>query len=76
MGRGEQTVVLNVTGGKRLGLIGHPVGHSQSPRLFAERFERLGRHDLSYEVFDLPDISDFPAWNAVSYTHLTLPTKA
>lgn len=79
MGRGEQTVVLNVTGGKRLGLIGHPVGHSQSPRLFAERFERLGRHDLSYEVFDLPDISDFPDWNEahpdVVGLNVTIPHK-
>ena len=79
MGRGEQTVVLNVTGGKRLGLIGHPVGRSQSPRLFAERFERLGRHDLSYEVFDLPDISDFPAWTEahpdVVGLNVTIPHK-
>ena len=61
LGRGEQAGFLTVVGVKRLGLIGHPVGHSQSPRLFAARFERLGRHDLSYEAFDLPDISTFPS---------------
>ena len=79
MGRGEQTVVLNVASGNRLGLIGHPVGHSQSPKLFAERFEQLGRHDLSYEVFDLPDISDFPAWTEahpdVVGLNVTIPHK-
>ena len=62
LGRGEQTDFLTVAAVKRLGLIGHPVGHSQSPKLFAERFERLGRHDLSYEAFDLSDVADFPAW--------------
>ena len=48
-----------MAGVKRLGLIGHPVGHSQSPRLFAGSLERLGRHDVTYEAFDLPDISNF-----------------
>ncbi len=67
-------------GVKRLGLIGHPVGHSQSPKLFAARFERLGRHDLSYEAFDLPDISSFPAWSQdnpdVVGLNVTVPHKS
>ena len=69
-----------MVGVKRLGLIGHPVGHSQSPKLFAARFERLGRHDLSYEAFDLPDISSFPAWSQdnpdVVGLNVTVPHKS
>ncbi len=69
-----------MAGGKRLGLIGHPVGHSQSPELFSARFERLGRHDLTYEAFDLPDISAFPAWSEanpdVVGLNVTVPHKS
>ena len=69
-----------MAGVKRLGLIGHPVGHSQSPRLFADRFERLGRQDVTYETFDLPDISNFPAWSQahpdVVGLNVTVPHKS
>ena len=80
LGRGEQAGFLTVAGVKRLGLIGHPVGHSQSPRLFADRFERLGRHDVTYEAFDLPDISTFPTWSEdnpdVVGLNVTVPHKS
>ena len=50
------------------------------PKLFAARFERLGRHDLSYEAFDLPDISSFPAWSQanpdVVGLNVTVPHKS
>lgn len=36
-----------------LGLIGHPLGHSFSPRLFASLFEQDGIADGSYRLFDL-----------------------
>lgn len=45
--------------GALLGLLGHPVDHSYSPELFAEKFKALGRADLAYRTFDLPDISEF-----------------
>ena len=69
-----------MAGVKRLGLIGHPVDHSQSPSLFAARFERLGRDDLTYEAFDLPDISAFPAWSQANTDvvglNVTVPHKS
>ena len=45
-----------------LGLIGHPVGHSQSPALFKQILARDGRADMLYEAFDLPDVEAFPAF--------------
>ena len=44
---------------KTLGLIGHPVSHSKSPQIFAEKFKLSGRSDLDYKLFDLDKISDF-----------------
>ena len=43
-----------------LGVLGHPIGHSQSPALFADILSRAGRTDISYHAFDLPDIQGFP----------------
>ena len=45
-----------------LGLIGHPVGHSQSPALFKQILARDGRADMLYEAFDLSDVEGFPAF--------------
>lgn len=36
-----------------LALIGHPLGHSYSPQLFAEFFEQEGIADGTYRLFDL-----------------------
>ena len=44
---------------KTLGLIGHPVSHSKSPQIFAEKFKLSDRSDLEYKLFDLDKISDF-----------------
>ena len=44
---------------KTLGLIGHPVSHSKSPQIFAEKFKLSNRSDLEYKLFDLDKISDF-----------------
>lgn len=64
---------------KVLGVMGHPVKHSQSPRLFAQRFEELGRTDLTYEKFDLPNAADFPSWSQshpeVVGLNVTVPHK-
>ena len=64
---------------KVLGVMGHPVKHSQNPRLFAQRFEELGRTDLTYEKFDLPNAADFPSWSQshpeVVGLNVTVPHK-
>ena len=46
----------------QLGLIGHPVGHSQSPALFKTILARDGRGDVTYEAFDLPEVASFPSF--------------
>ena len=43
-----------------LGVLGHPIDHSQSPTLFADILTRAGRTEISYRAFDLPDIQHFP----------------
>lgn len=42
-----------------LGLIGWPLGHSQSPEYFAEKFRRLGIEG-SYSLFPLENIEELP----------------
>ena len=39
---------------KLLGVLGHPIGHSQSPRLFERILAAEGRDDVTYRTFDLP----------------------
>ncbi len=43
----------------RFGLIGRDISYSFSQGYFAEKFEKLGLHDHSYENFDIPNIADF-----------------
>ena len=45
-----------------LGVVGHPIRHSDSPALFAARFERLGRTDLTYDAFDIATAEEVNAW--------------
>ena len=45
-----------------LGVLGHPIAHSQSPELFSQILAAEGRNDVSYIPFDLPRIEDFPAF--------------
>ena len=64
----------------RFGLIGHPIAHSLSPALFKAGYD--GRYP--YELIETADFEEayarflegYDGINAVSYTHLTLPTKA
>lgn len=44
----------------KLGLIGWPLGHSQSPEYFAEKFRMLGIEG-SYSLFPLGNIEELPA---------------
>lgn len=42
------------------GLIGFPLSHSFSKGFFAEKFEKEGIEECSYENFPIPDIEQFP----------------
>ena len=44
---------------KKLGLIGHPVGHSKSPLLFKTKLASIDRSDIDYSAYDLECIEDF-----------------
>lgn len=44
---------------KLLGVLGHPIAHSQSPTLFKRILSAEGRDDVVYQTFDLPNIEDF-----------------
>ncbi len=45
---------------RRFGLIGYPLGHSFSKKYFSEKFDKLGLHDHSYDLFELKAIDLFP----------------
>lgn len=45
---------------KEYGLIGRPLGHSNSARYFAEKFLREGIVDCSYSLFELQTIGELP----------------
>lgn len=44
-----------------LGLIGNPLGHSRSPELFSQIFQKEGITDWEYRLFPLHSINDLPA---------------
>ena len=44
---------------KKLGLIGHPVGHSKSPLLFKTKLASIGRPEIEYSAFNLKCVEDF-----------------
>lgn len=45
----------------RYGLIGKPLSHSFSQRYFTERFQREGRADHRYDLFELDAVEELPA---------------
>lgn len=45
---------------KEYGLIGRPLGHSNSARYFTDKFRREGIDDCSYSLFELPSIEELP----------------
>ncbi len=44
---------------KKLGLIGHPVGHSKSPLFFKTKLALIQRPEIKYSAYDLASIEDF-----------------
>ena len=63
----------------RYGLIGHPLGHSFSKAYFTEKFQREGRADHRYDLFDIDDLKRFPALlkevQELRGLNITLPYK-
>jgi shikimate dehydrogenase len=47
---------------KRLGLIGYPLSHSLSPRLFNDIFKAEGLSNWSYSLFPREDLGDIRQW--------------
>lgn len=45
----------------RYGLIGKDISYSFSPGYFGQKFRDLGLEEHTYQIFDLKDISEFPA---------------
>ena len=45
---------------RRFGLIGYPLGHSFSEKYFNDKFKAEGITDATYQLFELPTISQFP----------------
>jgi shikimate dehydrogenase len=64
---------------KKLGLLGHPVSHSMSPKIFTDKFSKAGRIDLEYITYDLPQISDFLTFTSnnpdIVALNVTIPHK-
>ncbi|MFD2199946.1 shikimate dehydrogenase family protein [Shivajiella indica] len=45
---------------RKYGLIGYPLGHSFSKKYFANKFEKEGIKDCTYDLYEIEDISLFP----------------
>ena len=43
----------------KLGLIGHPVGHSNSPLFFKTKLASIGKSNIEYKAFDVENIDEF-----------------
>src|SRR5689334_2686585 len=46
---------------KKYGLIGRPLGHSFSQDFFTKKFQSEQLTDHQYDLYELPDIGQFPA---------------
>ncbi|NHE56837.1 shikimate dehydrogenase family protein [Cyclobacterium plantarum] len=46
---------------KKFGLIGFPLTHSFSKKYFTDKFEREGKSECQYELYEIPNIQAFPA---------------
>ena len=64
---------------RRFGLIGRTLGHSASAAYFAEKFDREGRADCAYSLYELPTIEALPELLAaepeIEGLNVTIPYK-
>ena len=64
---------------RKFGLIGFPLGHSFSKKYFTEKFAREGRIDSQFELYEFPQVTDFPAIieqeKALEGLSVTIPYK-
>ena len=44
---------------KKFGLIGYPLSHSFSEKYFAEKFDKLGLNNYTYQNFELKNVNNF-----------------
>lgn len=42
---------------RKFGLIGHPLKHSFSKKYFSQKFEKEGKNNCQYELFDIDEVS-------------------
>ena len=45
---------------KKYGLIGYPLTHSFSKKYFSDKFNREGKKDCRYDLYEIPTIQDLP----------------
>lgn len=45
---------------RKFGLIGYPLGHSFSKKYFSAKFEREGLTDCQFDLYEIPQVTDFP----------------
>jgi shikimate dehydrogenase len=45
---------------RKFGLIGYPLAHSFSKKYFTAKFEREGIHNCVFDLYEIPQITDFP----------------
>lgn len=61
------------------GVVGTPLGHSQSPAMFRKRFASMGRNDLDYQAHEFSTIDEVGTWMnstpALKGFNVTLPFK-
>ena len=62
-----------------LGVIGHPIAHSMSPKLFQDIFYKHNRSDLEYHAFDIENVEQLQsllnAHNQIRGLNVTHPLK-
>ena len=63
---------------KKYGVIGFPIKQSFSPQYFANKFEKLGIIDCTYDAYEVESLSDlkkFASKNNLSGFNVTMPHK-
>ena len=59
----------------RYGVLGHPLAHSHSPALFAERFKKQSLSACSYERFERPTLEGIAKWLSQEAMNTAAPLR-